>query len=267
MQEPGPCWIDGRLVDRRAAALSVTDSALTSGRGCYTTARYTRGEIRFLRRHAARLVRDARTLSIGPVSADRVCEALLAVAVGAFGATGDGVVRVQASRDGDGGVHLYAVPRLAGPEPASWRAVRAGFPHEGPMPWSGAKVTNHLLYALAAEVARARDANEALLCDRDGYLVEGSRSNLLWVDGDGELCTPDPSRGGVAGIGLAVLRERAPEIRVRHLPASRLQESRELIAVNAVRGPRSIVELDGQPIGDGRPGPVAARLRALFDAA
>ena len=135
------------------------------------------------------------------------------------------------------------------------------------MPWSGAKVTNHLLFALAGDCARARGVEEALLCDRQGYLIEGSRSNLILVGGDGVPTAPDPSRGGVAGVGLAVLRERAPEIRERHLGPADLRAAHELLAVNAVRGPRAIVALDGQPIGNGQPGPVYRRLRALFDAA
>ena len=77
--------------------------------------------------------------------------------------------------------------------------------------------------------------------------------------------TPDLSRGGVAGVGLEVLRERSIEIRERDIKTGDLFAARELIAVNAVRGPRPVVTLDGRPIGDARPGPVAKRLRAAFD--
>ena len=132
------------------------------------------------------------------------------------------------------------------------------------MPWSGAKVSNHLLFALAGDEARERGVDEVLLVDAEGYLVEGSRSNVVVVDRDGSLATPDLARGGVEGVGLEVLRERMPEIRVRHLPASGLAAASELVAVNAIRGPRPIVELDGRPVGDGQPGPGAARLAAAF---
>jgi branched-subunit amino acid aminotransferase/4-amino-4-deoxychorismate lyase len=137
--------------------------------------------------------------------------------------------------------------------------------HEGPMPWSGAKVSNHLLFALAGEHARATDCDEALLFDRDGYLVEGSRSNLVVVGEAGAISTPDLARGGVAGIGLEVLREQTAEIGVREIAQTEITRAREIIAVNAIRGPKPIVSLDGHPVGDGSPGPVARRLGDLFD--
>jgi branched-subunit amino acid aminotransferase/4-amino-4-deoxychorismate lyase len=250
-----------------ARALRPDDSAFSAGRGCYTTARFRGGRIRFLERHSARLARDARRLGIGSVDPARVAEALAATGRANFAEApggGDGVVRVQASRDGAGALHLTAVPRSAGPEPAVWRACTAPMPHEGPMPWSGAKVSNHLLFALAGDHARAAGCDEALLLDRHGYLVEGSRSNLLVVGKDGRLATPDLARGGVAGVGLEVLRERVPEISVRHVPQGELLELRELIAVNAIRGPKPIVSLDGREIGDGRPGPISRRLAECF---
>ena len=39
-----------------------------------------------------------------------------------------------------------------------------------------------------------------------------------------------------------------------------LHAARELVAVNAVRGARPITELDGRPVGNGRPGPLARQL-------
>lgn len=264
--EPRLCWVDGELLPLGAPALRADDSAFSLGLGCYTTARAAGGKIRFLARHVARLVRDARRLGLGDLDATRVTEALETTGGENFPPAGavDGVVRAQASRDAAGALHLTAVPRSAGEEPASWRAEIAVFAHEGPMPWSGAKVSNHLLFALAHEHASRAGLDEALLLDRDGYLVEGSRSNVIVVCADGQVATPDLARGGVAGVGLDVLRERAPEIAVRHIAGSELTSAQELIAVNAVRGARAIACLDGRDIGDGTPGPVATRLDALL---
>lgn len=269
MREPGPCWVDGHLVDRGAPALPATDSAFATGRGCYTTARFRSGRIRFLERHVERLVADTRRLGIGELSPERVAASLLAAGRAAFGdgrgGGRDGIVRMQASRDGEGRVHLSAVPRDPGPEPDAWHAGLSSLRHEGRTPWSGAKVSNHLLFALAGDEARCRGLDEVVLLDRDGYAIEGSRASLLVVDADGRPVTPDPSRGGVEGVGLAVLRSRAPEIRTRHLSRADLLKAREIVAVNAVRGPRAIVTLDGRPVGRGRPGPMAAHWLRIFE--
>ena len=266
MDHPGLCWVDGSLVPIDAPAVAASDSAFSMGRGCYTTARIRNGCARFADRHAARLVRDARRLDLGDVEPKRVVQALEETGRACFGRETDGIVRVQASRDGSGRLHLTALPRTTGAEAATWTACISPTIHEGPMPWSGVKVSNHLLFALASDHAREAGVDEALLLDREGYLVEGSRSNVVVVAGDGETATPDLSRGGVAGVGLEVLNERGAKIRVRHVSGSELTEAIELIAVNAVRGPRPIVALDGCPVGAGRPGPVARRLADCFEA-
>ncbi len=266
MDPPGLCWVDGSLLPVDAPALLASDSAFSVGRGCYTTARIRNGCARFADRHAARLVRDARRLGLGEVDPKRVVQALEETGRACFGNETDGIVRVQASRDGPGRLHLTALPRSTGAEPATWTACISPLIHEGPMPWSGVKVSNHLLFALASEQAREAEADEALLLDREGYLVEGSRSNVVVAFADGETATPDLSRGGVAGLGLEVLRDRGAEIRVRHVSGSELAGAIELIAVSAIRGPRPIVALDRRPVGDGRPGPVARRLADCFEA-
>ncbi len=268
-----PCWIDGELICAGTPAVRADDSAFTEGRGCYTTARVCGGRPRWPERHAARLARDAAQLGIGRLDPALVLRALTETAQAAFGrgvcdvgraSDQDGIVRVQASRDADARLHLAAVPRPLGDDPPTWRACTAPFHHEGPMPWGGAKVSNHLLFALASDFARAEGADEALLVDRPGYLIEGARSSLVVVDHEGRACLPDLCRGGVAGIARQLLQEELPELRVRNLPATLLAGARELIAVNAVRGARSCVQLDRRNVGNGRPGPWSSRIGALL---
>ena len=108
MSTCGPYWIDGELLDVEAAALRADDSAFSEGRGCYTTARVCSGAPAWGRRHAARLARDADGIGIGRIDPALVLRALEETARAAF-RDADGVVRVQASRDGTGRIHLTAV--------------------------------------------------------------------------------------------------------------------------------------------------------------
>jgi branched-chain amino acid aminotransferase len=64
--------------------------------------------------------------------------------------------------------------------------------------------------------------------------------------------TPPLERGAVAGIAREVLLERVKELRCRDVSASDLRAAREVVAVNAVRGARPIVRLDGREIGTGQ---------------
>ena len=112
-----------------------------------------------------------------------------------------------------------------------------------------------------AEVHEGR-YDEVLLFDEDGLLVEGCHSNFLVVTEAGDVVTPDLALGGVEGLGLSIVRENHPEIGFARLRAEDLDSARELMSVNAVRGVVPIVELDDRAIGDGEPGPWAARLGA-----
>lgn len=245
--------------------LRADDGAFSEGRGCYTAVRIRGGAPRFAARHAERLARGARALRLGELDTGLVERALRELSSAAF-PEGEGIVRLQVSRDGAGRLHLVGVPRGLGDDPPSWTALIASIVHDGGLSLPGGhKLSNRLALSLAAEAAREAGAEEALLLDAAGFLVEGSRSNLLVADADGRLATPPLSRGGVGGIGRQLALERVEGIAERDVSREELREAAEIIAVNAVRGAVPIVRLDGRPVGDGRPGPCAARLAEALD--
>src|SRR5215813_5703124 len=74
--------------------------------------------------------------------------------------------------------------------------------------------------------------------------------------------TPPGALGAVAGIAREVLLERVPELEERIVSLRELSRAAEIVAVNAVRGARAVVALDGRPVGAGVPGPASRRLDA-----
>jgi len=252
----GLFWLGDRLVERDAAPIAGDDSAFAEGRGCYTSVRIEKGRPRFEARHLRRLARGAAALSLGrfdPECARRALRELPAAALPG----GEGAVRLQLSRDGRG-LRMVAVARGLGENPPRWSAITAPQRHAPPPVPGGHKLTSRLVLALAAESARAAGADEALLFDGEGRLVEASRSNVLWVDEDDRLLSPPLARGAVAGVALEVVRERVP-IHFRDARLPTLRKARALFAVNSVRGARPIVRLDGAPVGEPSH-PWAARL-------
>jgi len=255
--------VDGHLEDAARPVVRSDDSAWLEGRGGYTSVRIERGRPRFAARHAARLARAARELRLGELSEERVLRALAELSRAAFGEGGSGVVRLQASRDARG-LHLVGVPRELGPEPAEWSAISVRWPAAGPGAAGGLKVAGRLALALAADAARDAGADEALILDAAGRLVEGARTNAFLVDATGRRSTPPLALGAVAGVAREVLIERVPELVERVVLERELRSAREIVVANAVRGARPVVRLDGLPVGDGRPGPWAARLEAAL---
>jgi branched-subunit amino acid aminotransferase/4-amino-4-deoxychorismate lyase len=255
--------VDRRLEPLERAVVRGDDSAFTEGRGCYTSARVEAGRPRFADRHVARLLRASRELRIGPLDESMVRRALEELARAAFG-DGDGAVRLQASRDGDGQPHLVGVPRELGPERTAWRAILVPVAHGGAGLAAGLKVSSRLTLALAGEAADDAGVDEALLLDGAGRLVEGARSNVMLDVGDGRLTTPPLELGAVSGVSRQVVIERVPDVVEREVTRDELRGATEVIAVNAVRGACSIVDIDGRAVGDGRPGPWRARLAEVL---
>lgn len=258
------CWIDGRLAPLDQPGVRADDSAFSEGRGCYTALRVVGGRSRFADRHAHRLQRGARELRIGEIDAARLLRAFEELAQAAL-PDGEGVLRFQVSRDGEGRLHVVGLPRAVGAERSQWSAIVAPFEHEGFTPYGALKVSNRLLQALASEGARDAGVDEAILFDTAGRLVEGARSNLLVSTGAGTLSTPPLERGAVNGIARQVVLERIPEVAELDVSRAQLAAAREIVAVNAVRGARPITQVDGRPVADGKPGPWAKRLSSALE--
>ena len=238
------------------------DVAYLDGLGCYTTARIDDGRARWSSRHCERLRRDARTLGLGELDPSLAARAFGELGRAAFGG-GEGVVRVQAGRAA-GRLQLVGIPRWVGEEPGSWTAATSPLPHPGRSAFCNVKLSGNPNVAWVRRFARERAVDEVLMCDADGYLIEGTRTNLFVVTSAGELCVPDLARGGVRGVARDVILESGAAAKVRNLSLSDVRTGRELIAVNAIRGARPVLALAGRPVGEGRPGPWATQLDELL---
>jgi branched-subunit amino acid aminotransferase/4-amino-4-deoxychorismate lyase len=230
---------------------------------CYTTGRFRAGRILLGDAVVARLVRDARALGLGELDPEHCRGELLALGQASFGADGEGIVRLEAR---PGGV-LVGAARPLGPEPARWRAITAPVLHPGPGPAPGAKRAALPALARAREAAEGAGADEALLFDEAGRLVEGARTNLAVALVDGRFVMPPLARGAVRGVALEAALAAGVKLEERDLGRGQLSGVRELVALNAVRGARPIVALDGRRLGDGAPGPLHAALAAALAAA
>lgn len=108
---------------------------------------------------------------------------------------------------------------------------------------AGIKHLNRLEQILAV-AGQPEAVDELLLCDADGHLICGSRSNLFWVQ-DGELQTPWLDRCGIAGRMRARILQAADALQILRrevradcttlLPAQEVFVSNSLIGIWPVR--------------------------------
>ena len=236
---------------------------MSGAASCYSSARASGGQVWHAARHAQRLARDARLLGLGDVDEAAVLMLLRELAL----PTRDGPdlkIRIEAQADARLGIRLDATTTPIGKEAPAWRCATASVVHPGASPTSSAKRSDRSLYEAALAAAPEAGVDEVFLFDVANRLVEGARSNLIVVCGDGALATAPLSCGPQAGVARGLLIERVPLLREAAISRGDLAAAREILATNAVRGVLPVIACDGRPVGDGKPGPWAARLAAAF---
>ncbi|TFF25670.1 D-amino-acid transaminase [Jiella endophytica] len=128
--------------------------------------------------------------------------------------------------------------------------------------------TVQLLYpSMAKTEAKRRGADDAWMVE-DGCVTEGSSNNAYIVDAGGKLVTRPLSHAILPGITrIAVLRlaaESGIAIKERPFTVDEALAAKEAFISSASSFVMPVVEIDGQPIADGRPGEITRRLRAIY---
>ncbi len=125
-----------------------------------------------------------------------------------------------------------------------------------------AKHTGFIATAAGAYDRLPPGVNEGLLVDDDGAILEGLSSNFFAVV-EGELRTEDARAlpGVTRSLVLEVARESLP-VRLVGVRRDALPRVAEAFITSVSRGVLPVVRVDGQPIGEGHPGPWT---RAIMD--
>jgi len=130
------------------------------------------------------------------------------------------------------------------------------------------KTVGLLPNAMAKQKAREVGSVEAWFVDDLGLVTEGASSNAWIVDGDGILRTRDTNANILRGVTrlslLDVAREAGLKVEERPFTPEEARAAKEAFITGAGTLVLPVVAVDGKPVGDGAPGPVASRLRRLY---
>ena len=130
------------------------------------------------------------------------------------------------------------------------------------------KTVGLLPNALAKQAAKERGAAEAWFVDEMGLVTEGASSNAWIIDRDGVLRTRDTNANILRGVTrltlMDVIREAGLTVSEKPFSPAEAIEAKEAFITGAGSLVLPVVAVDGKPVGEGVPGPVAKRLRALY---
>lgn len=254
------------LVDPAAGVIAVDDEGFSRGRAAFETLRVYAGRPFRLEQHLDRL--DASAERLGFAAPDRAeIAGLVALVLGAA-ALPDAVLRLFATpgAPGSGPISVAVVAELPDwieeARARGQRLVALTFPRRSAS-WllPGAKSVSYATHMAAETEAKRRGADDAVLVDHDGTVLEGTVTNVWWREG-ATLLTPALELGILAGETRAALLELAPtcgyEVEVGELPLDRLRRADEIFTSSSVREVMPVVALDGAAVPRG---PAASALQ------
>ena len=242
------------VVDPARAVVAATDEGFTRGRAAFETLRVYAGRPFRLEEHLARLAGSADRLGLTAPDLDAL-RALVADALAAAG-TDDAGVRIYWTPGAPGAgptaiVVVSGVPDWI--EPARQRGQRLvslPFPARS-TPWllPGTKSVSYATHVAAEAEAKRRGADDAVLVDLDGTVLEGTVTNVWWREG-GVLVTPALELGILAGETRAALLALAADegytVGTGSFPLHRLLDADEVFTSSSVREVMPVVAVDAR---------------------
>ena len=273
-------WLNGELVPREKACVSLFDHGLLYGDGVFEGIRFYNGGAFMLQQHLRRLFQSAAAVMLNvPYSYEELTQAIADTIV-AFGEA-SGYIRLVITR-GEGllGVdpqscaaptvfiiadHLHMLSQTA--RDKGLRAIIVSTRRVPNVSWDARiKSLNYLNNVLARMEARNANADEAILLNQAGNVAEGALNNVFVVR-DNTLLTPPTSDGALQGVTREVILQLARENDIRteqhSLTPYDLYTADECFLTGTGIELVAVREVDGRPLG-ACPGPVFSRIQDLF---
>ena len=278
-------WVNGALVPKAEAVVSVFDAGFGFGDGVWEGLRLVRGRILQREAHLDRLFEGAKFLAIDIPQGRAGINAAIDGVLAANGMTDGAHLRLMVTR----GVKATANqdPRFIVQGPT----VVITAEYKTPRPESKAKglslftstfrtsgpdvfdlrLNSHSRINLIQALIQAINAgaDEALMLDPRGFVASCNSTNFFIVRG-GEVWT---SSGAYSFKGITqaavVAAARAAGIRVYEgdFTLAQVYSADEAFVTGTLGGVTPVCRIDGRAIGAGVPGPMGARLSALYEAA
>jgi len=269
---PGIAWVNGMLVDPEQPVLGVQERGFLYGDGLFETVRL-RGCVPLdWEQHLERLGQGCGVLKM-PCPKETVEAGVQELAA----RINDGVLRITVSR-GESPRGLLPPPGIkptvvvtgqdGKPYPdaayeSGMNACLVSFPRNHCSPLVQLKSLNNLENILGRQEAAAAGVQEGIFCNLLGEIAEGTMSNFFLVR-SGRIITPPPESGLLPGIMRARVISLAESAGISVAEEKIFPEdfrmAEEAFLTNSLMGVMPLVVIDGEKVGNGRPGQITGLL-------
>jgi branched-chain amino acid aminotransferase len=277
----GCAWIEGEYVPIGEARIPITDAGFTRSDVTYDVVAVWHGKFFRLDAHLDRFARSWTALRMQPQQSRDEMQSILAECVRRSGLR-EAYVEMILSR---------GVPPQGVRDPRLFRNRFYAFaiPYIWIVKPDDQEIGTHLV--IAEETARIsprsvdptvknfhwgdltrglfeaydRGGQTVVLLDTDGNITEGPGFNIFVV-GQGQIITP--ARGALEGITRRTVMELAEEldlpVEAMLFGSDALRTADEIFLTSTAGGVMPVTTLEGNPVGDGRPGPITTLLRQRY---
>ena len=276
--------LGGIVTDPALMVLPFDDHMVHRGHGIFDTAAIVDGRIYDLEAHLDRFLRSARLSKLvlpGPREEIRDIIIRTTAASGKrdgsiryWLSAGPGSLGLAPAADAEPGFFVMIFAGLS--YPGLWytdglRVMTTTYPIKPPL-YAITKSTNYLPNVLMQIEATERGVDNGVFIDEDGNVGESSNMNVAFVTPDRALRHPrfDHILSGCTSLRVLELASSLvggliERVEVGDIPVADARAAHEMLMIGSSVKVAPIVDWDGQPIGDGKPGPVAAALRGLLE--
>jgi len=247
--------VDGTVTPTAEATVPMKDDGLYRGDGAFEVIRLYDGRPFALVEHVDRLQRSAAAIELefDRAALEHEIEALLAEAGGP-----DGQLRLIVTR---GGRRIAAIEPL--PAHAETLAV-ATVTYSPTVILNGVKSLSYAANMQSTRLAKARGADEAVLVQPDGTVLEPPTSSIFWVSAEGGLRTPALELGVLESITRDRL-VKALHVEVGAWQVDDLRGAHEAFLASTTREIQAVAAIDGRALPEA-PGPRTREAQEAFAA-